>query len=49
MQFKLARAMARKKFDGLAEMIGSMAVAHDEALGALRRRYGRSERTGVAA
>jgi len=49
MQFKLARAMARKKFDGLIEMIESMAVAHDEVLGTLRRRYGRSERTGVAA
>jgi len=49
MQFKLARAMARKKFDGLTEMIEAMALAHDEAIGTLARLYGHGARAGVAA
>ena len=39
MQFKLARAMARKRFDGLTEMIDQAAAAWDRCLGALAGRY----------
>ena len=49
MQFKLARAMARKKFDGLTDMIEAMALAHDEAIGTLARLYGRGAQASVAA
>ncbi|MGN6551246.1 MAG: DUF1839 family protein [Pararhizobium sp.] len=37
MQFKLARAMARQRFDGLAEAIQPMAAAYDAAMVALAR------------
>ena len=49
MQFKLARAMARKKFDGLTEMIEAMALAYDEAIGTLARHYGHGAQASVAA
>lgn len=48
MQFKLARAMARRKFDGLPEMIATMAAAYDDTLGPLAGRYG-SAAHGAAA
>lgn len=35
MQFKLARAMARRRFDGLAETIAPMARAWDDVIGVL--------------
>ena len=38
-QFKLARAMARKKFDGLAEMIVAMAEAWDRIMILLDARF----------
>lgn len=38
-QFKLARAMARKKFDGLAEMIHAMAAAWDRVMSELDTRF----------
>lgn len=38
-QFKLARAMARGKFDGLAEMIETMAVAWDRLMADLLTKY----------
>jgi hypothetical protein len=38
MQFKLARAMARKRFDGLSAMIAPLAEAYDTVMGALDER-----------
>jgi hypothetical protein len=35
MQFKLARAMARRRFDGLAEMLAPMATAYDVTMDVL--------------
>jgi len=35
MQFKLARAMARRRFDGLAEMLAPMVAAYDVAMDVL--------------
>jgi hypothetical protein len=47
-QFKLARAMAKKKFDGLVEMIAAMAAAWDRIMVVLDARYGEaSATTGV--
>ncbi|MCE1235222.1 MAG: DUF1839 family protein [Hyphomicrobiales bacterium] len=44
-QFKLARAMARKKFDGLVEMIEAMAADWERVMAALDAKYlGRSVR-----
>lgn len=39
MQFKLARAMARKRFDGLAEMIDACAGAWERCIGSLTAKY----------
>ena len=39
-QFKLARAMARRKFDGLVEMIETMASAWDRLMADLDAKYG---------
>lgn len=39
MQFKLARAMARKRFDGLVEMIDQAAAAWDRCIGGLVEKY----------
>ena len=39
MQFKLARAMAKKRFDGLAEMIDTCAVAWERCMGTLAAKY----------
>ena len=41
MQFKLARAMARRRFDGLREMILPMADDYDAAMDVLETRMGR--------
>lgn len=38
-QFKLARAMAKKKFDGLVEMIATMAAAWDRVMAVLDAKY----------
>jgi hypothetical protein len=35
MQFKLARAMARRRFDGLAEMLAPMVAAYDVTMDVL--------------
>ncbi|HWJ75781.1 MAG TPA: DUF1839 family protein [Kaistia sp.] len=40
MQFKLARAMARGRYDGLDSFIAPMAAAYDIAIGDLATRYG---------
>ena len=42
-QFKLARAMARKKFDGLAEMIAVMAGSWNAAMRALDAEFSGAE------
>jgi hypothetical protein len=39
MQFKLARAMARKRFDGLSEMIDTCASAWERCMGDLAAKY----------
>jgi hypothetical protein len=39
MQFKLARAMAKKRFDGLSEMIDGCAGAWERCIGALAAKY----------
>jgi len=39
MQFKLARAMARKRFDGLSEMIDGCAIAWERCMAVLAAKY----------
>ena len=50
MQFRLARAMARRRFDGLAQMLHPMAEAYDTAMTHLDKHIGhnaRPEATGM--
>ncbi|MDQ0467266.1 DUF1839 family protein [Labrys wisconsinensis] len=47
MQFKLARAMARKSFDGLGPLIDTMARSHDELFGLIGERSA-GERSAAA-
>ncbi len=48
MQFKLARAMARRRFDGLQDMLVPMAEAWETAMDALDARLGRSTKSRAA-
>lgn len=48
MQFKLARAMARRRFDGLAEMIAPMAESYDRVMDILVGRTAAFDRSEAA-
>ncbi len=48
MQFKLARAMARRRFEGLAEMLAPMAEAYEVTMNVLDARISPNLRTEAA-